>query len=64
MADWGRYLRGAIRVAIKNSTIFRANVVSQLTGAVFTAFLLIAFWSTLFRDAASVEGISLNAMIV
>lgn len=64
MADWGRYLRGAIRVAIRSSTIFRANLVSQLVGVVFTAFLLIAFWSTLFRDAASVEGISLSAMIV
>ena len=59
-----RYFRSAIRIAIKNSTVFRANVVTQFVGAVFSAYLLTAFWSTLFREGAAVEGITLRSMVV
>ena len=64
MTNWGRYIHGTVHVAFKNLTVFRANYVSQLMSSVFTAYLLIAFWSTLFRDAAAVEGITLQSMLV
>ena len=51
-------------MAFKTALAFRANVFAQVSGAAFTVFLLVAFWSALFRERAQVEGIDLPGMLL
>ena len=64
MKKYLTYLGVAWSVAFKNALAFRANVFAQVSGAAFTVFLLLAFWSALFRERAQVEGIDLSGMLL
>ncbi len=64
MKKYLTYLGVAWSVAFKNALAFRANVFAQVSGAAFTVFLLVAFWSALFRERAQVEGIDLSDMLL
>jgi len=64
MKKYLAYLGVAWSVAFKNALAFRANVFAQVSGTAFTVFLLVAFWSALFRERAQVEGIDLSGMLL
>ena len=64
MRKYLTYLAVAWGVALKTALAFRANVFAQVSGAAFTVFLLVAFWSALFRERAQVAGIELPGMLL
>lgn len=64
MKKYLTYLGVAWSVAFKTALAFRANVFAQVSGAAFTVFVLVAFWSALFRERAEVEGIDLSGMLL